>query len=165
MHELSTGRGDALGEHIRKRDTFYAIPHGGMWKTAILVAGFHTDTECLPMTLAELASPRFIALEIASLKEQIIKTESLLNTAQDSQKAVLRALIKRMEDQIIKLQERSQRIQTAIRGSITNAEILEMVRLFQEGKTWRYINLRVYGYDSSQACRQRLCRAIADITF
>lgn len=154
--------GDAGCEFFRKRDLFYAFSPCGF---SILVADFHTDTECLPMTLAELASPRFIALEIASLKEQIIKTESLLDKAQGAQKATLRALIIRMEQRIKSLEERSQCIQTAIRESISDAEILEMIRLFQNGWTWRRICKSCYGYDSSQACRTRACRAIADITF
>jgi len=117
------------------------------------------------MTLAELASPRFTVLEIESLKEQIIKTESLLNAAQGGQKATLLGLIERMKHRISTLEERSQRIQTAIRESISDAEILEMIRLFQNGWTWRRICKTVYGYDSHEACRTRVCRVIADITF
>lgn len=107
------------------------------------------------MKLDILKAPKYLEAEIEALEEEIVWARKYLQD-EDS--------IAKMQERIVKLRTESEDIQKTITDNIDDPEILEAIRLYQSGKTWEYINIKIYGY-SGQAVRKRVERYLAKIDF
>ena len=108
------------------------------------------------MDIKVLREPRYIASENEALEEE---KQQLLKTMGASSSA----LIQRIDNTIKKNELRSKQIMEIIE-SIPDEELKTIIHLYQSGKTWEQVNVRVYGY-SGQACRKRAERYLEKIDF
>lgn len=117
------------------------------------------------MTLKTVKEPKYLAVEIEAIQLEIEKYQSWLEDCKQPLKSRCIEMIERLSDEKECLLRRSGAIQKAIADGITDAEVLEMIRLFQKGKGWSEINQKMYGYADYQACRKRTERAVQKIDF
>ena len=106
------------------------------------------------MKLDILRMPRYLESEAEALEEEIEWTRKYLQ----DEKSILR-----MQERIEKLRAEAEAIQGTL-NSIDDPEILEAIRLYQNGRTWNYINIKIYGY-SGTALRKRVERCLEKIDF
>ena len=107
------------------------------------------------MKLDVLKAPKYLESEIEALEEEIFWARKYLQD-EDS--------IAKMQDRIVQLRTESEAIQKKIIDNIDDPEILEAIRLYQNGRTWENINIKIYGY-SGQSFRKRVERYLAKIDF
>ena len=98
------------------------------------------------MELNTLKEPKLNALIIEANALEIRKYQTWLQDAREPLKGRIVKMIQRLTEENERLSQRSEAVENAIADSIDDFEILDMIRLFQMGKTWREINRKVYGY-------------------
>lgn len=105
------------------------------------------------MDIKAIREPNFLRSEIealSKLKSDLIRLDSVS----------FKNNIEKIDRTIAKNQQRIDEIEEVI-SSVDDPEVLLMIRLYQSGKTWDQVNRKVYGYDSSQACRVRVQRYLS----
>lgn len=117
------------------------------------------------MELNTLKEPKLNALIIEANELEIRKYQTWLQDAREPLKERIVKMIQRLTEENERLSRRSEAVENAIADSIDDLEVIEMIRLFQRGKSWQEINLAVYGYPDYQACRKRCERAVQKIDF
>lgn len=102
------------------------------------------------MKTDDIRKPKCLRLEAEAIHEEIIngKRFGLPETALERLRERERACLTEAEEIEKKLQ------------LIKDPEVLEMIRLYAEGKNWDRVNRRIYHYSSAQACRKRVERAL-----
>lgn len=108
------------------------------------------------MELEALNELKYLNKEQEALEEE---REMLLSLSEDS--AFDHAIVE-IDGNIEENRKRKEAIEKALSG-IDDNEVLQMIELYLQGKTWEQINMRIYHYHSRQACRLRVKRVLQNI--
>ena len=117
------------------------------------------------MDLKTLQEPRFMASIIEANELEIEKYQNWLGRCSKPLQSDCEKMIQRLTEENERLARRSEAIQQAVKNTITDKEVIEIIRLYLLGKGWSEIAMKVYNYSDYQVARKRCERAVAKIPF